>query len=68
MLVSSTEAKIMKELNKIKVHDKCCFIYEKEEEWEFSVIPFIKQGLMNGDKCVYHVQRRDEEYILETFA
>lgn len=58
----------MKQLRGIKVHDKCCFIYETEEEWEFYMIPFLKQGLMNGEKCLYHVQRRDEDYLLRCFA
>jgi len=66
--VTRTEAQIMKELQKIDNHDRCCFIYETEEEWEFSIMPFIKQGLINGEKCVYHVQRRDEEYILNCLA
>jgi PAS domain S-box-containing protein len=58
----------MKELRKIDTHDRCCFIYETEEEWEVSIIPFIKQGLLNGEKCVYHIQHRDEKYILHCLA
>ena len=68
MLVANNETKIMKELRKLKVHNTCCLIYETEAEWEASVIPFIKQGLINGDKCIYLTQRRDEAYIMKCFT
>jgi PAS domain S-box-containing protein len=65
---ANIEAQIMKELQKLKVHDKCCFIYETEAEWEFWVIPFIKEGLINGEKCIYQMQRRDKTYITACFV
>lgn len=37
----------------IKIHDHICLIYEKEEEWEQIIIPFIIDGLKNNEKCIY---------------
>lgn len=59
---------VYKELEKIKPHDHCCLIYESEEEWRDIAIPFITQGLMNGDKCVYVLNEREENYIIECLA
>ncbi len=40
-------------LKQLKAHDHVCLVYETEEEWKCSVIPFISIGLERGEKCVY---------------
>jgi len=59
--------KIYEELQNLKVHDYCCFIYETEEEWQESVIPFLIQGLKNGEKCIYVLEKRNESHIYQCF-
>lgn len=54
---------IHRELNKIKPHDHGCIIYETEAEWQQMVIPFIVQGIQNGDKCIYVLSKRKRNYI-----
>lgn len=68
MLVTRAEAQTMKELDKIEVHDYCCCIYGSEEDWQDAVVPFIKQGLLNGEKCVYQTYLRSEEYVRQCLA
>ncbi len=63
MILTSTN--IDSELKKIRIHDHCCFIYETEQEWRAAVIPFLLQGLICGEKCVYVVNNRSESYICE---
>lgn len=57
---------IYNELEKLQIHEYCCFIYESEEEWRDSMIPFMIQGLMNGEKCIYVQDKRDADYIYQS--
>lgn len=59
---------IYQELQKLKAHEYCCFIYKSEEEWRESIIPFIIQGLINGEKCIYVLARRDQSCIYQCLA
>ncbi len=56
---------IYQELHKLKVHEYCCFIYESEEEWQNAIIPFLIQGLINGDKCIYVLEKRNVNCIYQ---
>lgn len=40
-------------LNKLKVHDHLCLIYETKNEQFDTAIPFIKIGLEKGERCIY---------------
>ncbi|NLX03039.1 MAG: PAS domain S-box protein [Syntrophomonadaceae bacterium] len=46
-------------------HDHACLIYESEDEWRDNVIPFIIAGLKQGEKCVYGLNHRSQQYILD---
>lgn len=50
---------------KLQPHDHACLIYESEKEWRDNVIPFIIAGLKQGEKCVYGVNHRSRQYILD---
>lgn len=56
---------IYMELNKIATHEHGCIVYETEEEWQEVIIPYIVQGLRNGEKCVYVLNQRSENYLCE---
>jgi KaiC/GvpD/RAD55 family RecA-like ATPase len=50
---------------KLQPHDHACLIYESEDEWRDNVIPFIIAGLKQGEKCVYGLNHRSQQYILD---
>ena len=50
---------------KLQPHDHACLIYESESEWRDNVIPFIIAGLKQGEKCVYGLNHRSRQYILD---
>ena len=59
---------IYQELQKLELHEYCCFIYKCEEEWRDSIIHFIIQGLINGEKCIYVYAKRNESLICQYLA
>ncbi|MEW6364584.1 MAG: MEDS domain-containing protein [Acidobacteriota bacterium] len=40
-------------LERLRVHDHLCLIYETREEQFAAVIPFMRIGLERGEKCIY---------------
>ena len=48
---------------KLQPHDHACLVYESESEWRNNVIPFIIVGLQQGEKCVYGLNHRSQQYI-----
>ena len=50
---------------RLQPHDHACLIYETESEWRDNVIPFIIAGLQQGEKCVYGLNHRSKQYILD---
>jgi len=49
----------------LQPHDHACLIYESESEWRDNVIPFIITGLKQGEKCVYGLNHRSRQYIID---
>ncbi|HHW17144.1 MAG TPA: PAS domain S-box protein [Methanothermobacter sp.] len=47
----------------LKVHDHTCLIYEKKEEWEKVIIPFITEGLRNNEKCIYITDQHEPKAV-----
>lgn len=47
----------------LKVHDHTCLIYEKEEEWEKVIIPFIIEGLQKNEKCIYITDQHEPKTV-----
>lgn len=50
---------------KLQPHDHACLIYESESEWRNTVISFIIAGLKQGEKCVYGLNHRSRQYIVD---
>ncbi|NLW91730.1 MAG: PAS domain S-box protein [Syntrophomonadaceae bacterium] len=53
-----------KTVNDLQIHDHACLIYENEDEWQSTVIPFIALGLERGEKCVYFLNHRSKQVII----
>lgn len=52
-------------LDKIKPSHHLCLLYREEKDWESVIIPYLKQGLLKGGKCIYFNSARTPEYIRE---
>jgi len=50
---------------KLQPHDHACLIYESENEWRENVIPFILEGLKRGEKCIYGLNHRKKQEIID---
>ncbi|MEQ8174836.1 MAG: PAS domain S-box protein [Syntrophomonadaceae bacterium] len=50
---------------RLQLHDHACLIYENEAEWKETVIPFIIIGLQLGQKCLYGLNNRSRQQIVE---
>jgi PAS domain S-box-containing protein len=48
----------------LKPSDHLCLIHASREEWKNAVIPFLRDGLEKGEKCLYIVADRTVEDIL----
>lgn len=46
-------------------NDHFALIYESEEELFTAAVPFIRQGLQRGEQCIYVLDERSEEEIIE---
>ncbi|MBI1910938.1 MAG: MEDS domain-containing protein [Deltaproteobacteria bacterium] len=44
---------LIRAIEKLRIHDHLCLIYESREEQFAAVIPFIRIGLEKGEKCIY---------------
>ncbi|KUK93637.1 MAG: PAS domain S-box [Thermotogales bacterium 46_20] len=51
----------------LKPHDHLCLIYESEEEWAEAVVPFMRLGLEQSQKCMYIVDTNTFSRIRTTF-
>jgi len=49
----------------LRIHDHACLIYESEDEWRNTVIPYITLGLKRGERCVYGLNHRTRQMILD---
>ncbi|MEW6033827.1 MAG: MEDS domain-containing protein [Chloroflexota bacterium] len=58
-----TEATLIEELGRLKVHDHLCLIYETPGEWRTAAVPFVKMGLERGEKCLYVVATHTVEQL-----
>ncbi|MGE5391427.1 MAG: PAS domain S-box protein [Deltaproteobacteria bacterium] len=54
-----------KSVCRLQPHDHACLIYHDEDEWSENVIPFIVQGLQQGEKCIYALNSHDQEQIID---
>ena len=55
--------KIQQALEKIQPHDHLCVIYETQDEWRNTIVPFFAKGLERGDKCAYIVDNHTADEI-----
>ncbi len=50
-------------LNDLKPHDHLCFIYNTRQQWIDVIIPFIKKGIENKEKCIYFLENSTKDLI-----
>lgn len=60
--------KISNTVKQIGVHDHTCSIYDTRDEQFAAVIPFIKQGLENNEKCIYVTDENTAEEVIECLS
>ena len=46
---------IKQALEKLQPHDHLCIIYETDDEWRDTLVPYLALGLEQGEKCAYVV-------------
>ncbi len=51
------------DLSNLQIGDHLCCLYETEEEYRAILIPFIRQGLLRGERVLYIVDARTAEMI-----
>src|ERR1700682_3270275 len=56
------------ELAKLKQGDHICLIYENTAEQLTAAVPFIIDGLVRGERCVYIVNDRTIEEVVQALA
>ncbi|HBQ85508.1 MAG TPA: hypothetical protein DER33_08265 [Syntrophomonas sp.] len=65
------DSKIMHEMEKIKPGAHVCLLYENEEEWQNSVIPFLATGINGNEVCVCvvkeHTVQQIRQYLDEAY-
>lgn len=54
-----------KSVYRLQLHDHACLIYENETEWKETIIPFITIGLQLGQKCLYGLNNRSRQQLIE---
>lgn len=63
------ESHLMQEMQKMVSGDHVCLLYETEEEWKDSVIPFLVTGMDRNEVCVCvvkeHTGQQIEKYLSE---
>ena len=55
---------IEESLEKLQPGSHLSMIYDTEQEWMSAIIPFLKIGLKRGQKCIYIIDSRSPEQIL----
>ncbi|PWB50691.1 MAG: hypothetical protein C3F06_11520 [Candidatus Methanoperedenaceae archaeon] len=56
--------KLLKAIEKFSKHDHLCLIYETRSEQFETVVPFIRIGLENGEKCIYSADDNNTGEVL----
>src|ERR1700722_9893228 len=62
------KATLEQELNKLTQGDHICTIYENTAEQMAVAVPFIIDGLARGERCVYIVNDRTIEEVVQALA
>jgi PAS domain S-box-containing protein len=60
--------KLEQELTKLKQGDHLCLIYENPAEQLMSAVPFLKEGLARGERCLYVADDGSVEAIVQALA
>jgi len=56
---------VSKVIDKLGVHDHLCMIYETREEQLAAALPFIRNGLERGEKCIYIADDNTADSIVD---
>jgi PAS domain-containing protein len=48
------------------VHDHPCVIYESAEELAHSFVPYLRSGLLRGQRCIYFVDENTPEFVIDS--
>ena len=59
---------IIDSMEKLSIHDHICLLYKNKSEQFDIIIPFIKIGLDNNEKCIYLADDNTKEDILIEFS
>ncbi len=60
--------KLEQELTKLKQGDHICLIYENSAEQMAAAVPFMKDGLARGERCLYIADDRTVEAVALALA
>ena len=63
--VAAVWTDVSKVIDKLGVHDHLCMIYETREEQLAAALPFIRNGLERGEKCIYIADDNTAESIVD---
>jgi two-component system, cell cycle sensor histidine kinase and response regulator CckA len=59
---------ILGAIEQLQVHDHLCLIYETHTELFEVVVPFIREGLRQRDRCLYIIDENSSKDILKAFG
>jgi len=54
-------------IDNLNLHDHLCLIYESQEEWLETVVPFTLSGLERGEKCIYIIDASTTDEVKTAF-
>ncbi|MDB5307247.1 MAG: Sensory box histidine kinase [Gemmataceae bacterium] len=60
---NTVASELEKQLASLKQGDHVCLIYESTAGQSAVVVPFIKEGLARGERCLYAADRTVEEVV-----
>jgi len=63
MRESANRHQLKNELKQLKHHDHACLIYESQDEWQSTIVPFLRDGLDSNAKCIYLADEHDPDLI-----
>lgn len=63
-LIAMASRYSLRSVDELMKGDHLCCFYESDEEFKKIMIPFIKQGLMQGEKVIYIVDANTKETIV----
>jgi PAS domain S-box-containing protein len=61
---NSMKNRLLEAIGKLSNHDHLCLIYETRAEQFDAVVPFIRIGLENGEKCIYIADENTADDVL----